>query len=238
MLMGVHDGHRKRLKARYTETGITGLRDHEMLELLLTYAIPRRDVNELAHELIERFGSLDGVLSADISQLASVNGVSEHTAILIRLVRDTACKATIARCEREPLVSVGAAMEYCYALMAEKRTECPYAIMLDERSRIIRTVCIGDGTHDTAMMSVREVVIAAVDSRASAVVLTHNHPSGSSEPSVTDIATTNNIAIGLNTIGLNLWEHIIVGRDSCTAIMHKQTRKNTEFMNLVQFKRA
>lgn len=237
-MASVHEGHRKRLKARYTEFGFKGLNEHELLELLLTYAIPRKDVNELAHSLIVRFGSLEDVLNADISQLTAVNGVSEHTAILLHIVCDVRRKAEITKKENKKLDSVGTTMDYCYMLISGKRTESTMALLIDANSRVIRVADMSMGSPDSAPLSVRAVVIAAVESRAAGVVLAHNHPSGNSNPSFNDVAVTEQLVSALNTVGVTLLEHIIVGAESCTAIIHKQTKSMNVISNIVDFKGA
>ena len=136
--MGVHDGHRNRMRQRFMETDLNGFADHEALELLLFYAIPRGDVNPLAHALMERFGSLSGVLSAPVELLTQVEGVGERTAMLLRLVPQIAQKARLADLERELALNTRERVgDYLLELFSRERNEAVYEICLEDRKSVV-----------------------------------------------------------------------------------------------------
>ena len=194
---GVHDGHRARMKKKLLENGEQSFADHELLEVLLYYAIPRRDTNELAHRLMEQFGSLQGVLSASPQELACVQGMGEHAALLVKLV--TMLRRRAAQDTKEKILnSVDKCGEYFTALLGGSRKE-----MLSSR-------CLAEGDVSMAAVSVRQVVEYALRAGAVGVVLAHNHPSGVALPSREDISTTRYIRDALRTMNIQLVDHIVV----------------------------
>lgn len=209
--MGVHDGHRERVRRRFAENGLSGFADHEALELLLYYAIPRGDVNPLAHALMERFGSLSGVLSAPAELLVQVEGVGERTAMLLRLVPQIAQKARLADLERELALNtrerVGA---YLLELFSRERNEAVYQICLDGKGKLLACRRLGEGSASAVNLDVRKIVQNAIVFSASSVILAHNHPSGIALPSQDDFNTTECARAALRTVGVVLLDHIIV----------------------------
>ncbi len=209
--MPVHEGHRARKKAQFREHGLDAFADHEVLELLLYYAVPRADTNPVAHRLIERFGSLDGVLCAPPEELEQVEGVGEHAATLLSLVLPIMRRAmTTAQKNGIPLSTIGRLGSYCCTLFFGARQEAFYEICLDAKSKLLRCFKIADGSVDTVNLNVRCIVENALRCRASAVVLTHNHPSGVALPSPDDNAATLAVFNALRTVGIELTDHIIV----------------------------
>lgn len=209
----VHGGHRARMKSRYLEQGMDALADHEALELLLYAAIPRADVNPLAHRLISHFGSFAAVLDAEVHELTEVEGVGEGTALLIRLVRDLNRRALIEKAggSRHPVLAgadeAGAFfLPYFYGL----REERVYAAFLDDRFRLLKCRCMFEGGVNFAPMSVRKLVEAAIQEHATNLILAHNHPAGQAIPSVEDRDTTMKLAAALRAVQLELTDHIIV----------------------------
>ena len=199
--MGVHDGHRERVRRRFLEGGLSGFADHEILELLLCYAIPQGDVNPLAHALMDRFGSLSGVLSAPVELLTQVKGVGERTAVLLRL----------ADMEREVILNtrenVGA---YLLELFSQERNEAVYQICLDGKGKLLACRRLGEGSASAVNLDMRKVVENAILHSASSVILAHNHPSGIALPSSDDQAATEQVRVALGAIGVRLEDHIIV----------------------------
>ena len=183
--MGIHDGHREKMRRRFLETGLEGFADHEALELLLYYAIPRRDTNPIAHALMERYDSLSGVLNAPVEDLEKVEGIGESAAILLSLVSRLSRKARIADASQETILnSSERAGAYLLERFAGERRELVFLLCPDRTGRLLTS--------------------------ASAVILAHNHPSGVAVPSSSDEAATRQVAEALRTIGVRLVDHIVV----------------------------
>lgn len=209
--MGIHNGHRERMRRRFLDSGLDGFADHEVLELLLYYAIPQGDVNPLAHALMDRFGSLSGVLSAPVELLTQVKGVGERTAVLLRLVLQAAQKARLAELKRELILNtrenVGA---YLLELFSRERSEAVYEICLDAKGKLLACRRLGEGSVSAVSLDIRKVVENAIIHSASSVILAHNHPSGIALPSEADAQATNQVRTALASIGVRLEDHIIV----------------------------
>ena len=144
--MGLHDGHRQRSKRRYLTLGAEGMEDHQLLELLLFYAIPRQDTNETAHRLIQRFGSLQGVLHAAPEELTSVEGVGENAAVLVRLVGDMALRARCSSLPQKVLNSPDRTGAYFMELLAGEKKEMLYQVCLDAKGKLLTCRCISKGS--------------------------------------------------------------------------------------------
>ena len=207
----IHEGHRARLKQRYLSQGLDGLSDHEALELLLYYAIPRIDVNPLAHRLVEHFGSLHGVLDAEVPELTEVAGMGESSALLVRLVRDMNRRYLLDRQEKRPsLARPEAAGRLFLPFFYGVREERVYAAFLDDDLRLIRCRLLFEGGIDYAPLSLRKLVEAALREKATGVILAHNHPAGQAIPSVADREATLQIRSALEAMQIRLVDHIIV----------------------------
>ncbi len=216
--MTIHDGHRKRLRERYRREGLDTFAPHEVLELLLMYGRARGDVNPVAHRLLDTFGSLKGVLEADAEQLLQVEGVGEETATLLSLALPLFRRYSACLCEeRKRIASTQEAEAYCRALLNGRRVECCYAILLSSANDVITVRRIAEGTLTEVAAYPRTVVEAALSSSASAVILCHNHPGGSSTPSAADISLTQRLAAVLEALDIRLHDHIIIAAgDSCS----------------------
>lgn len=209
--MGVHDGHRERMRERFLKNGLEGFAEHEALELLLFYAIPQGDVNPLAHALIEEFGSLMNVLNAPVERLVKVKGVKERTAVLLRLAADIARKARLEAMEREtPLTSYDQLGEYLLELFSQERNEAVYMLCLDQKGKLLARKRLGEGTASAVNLDVQRLASDALIVSASAVVLAHNHPSGIALPSQEDHAATERVRMALEAVGIRLADHIIL----------------------------
>lgn len=209
--MGVHDGHRERLKSRFREAGANAFDDHNLLELLLFYAVPRRDTNELAHALINRFGSYSSVLEASIEELMTVDGIGESAAILIKLVPEMS-KRYMHRSNSDvsAINSTSAAGKYFVSKFAYETVEVAYAMFLDTKNRIIACREISRGIVNGTNISVRAIAEQALACKATSVIIAHNHPDGVPAPSAEDELTTQKIKLALGTVGIKLADHIVV----------------------------
>lgn len=209
--MGVHDGHRDRMRKRFLDNGLSGFADHEVLELLLYYAIPRGDVNPLAHALVDRFGSLSGVFTAPLELLTQVEGVGGRTAALLHLVPQAAQRARMAELERGLALNTRERVgDYLLELFSQERNETVYQICLDGKGKLLACRRLGTGSASAVTLDVRSVVQNAILYSASSVILAHNHPSGVALPSQEDQAATLRAREALAAIDVRLEDHIIV----------------------------
>lgn len=212
--MGIHDGHREKLRRRFLEGGLDSFADHEALELLLFYAIPRRDTNELAHRLMEHYGTLDAVLTAPLEELTQISGIGENAAALIRLVPRLAQKARLSAAAREIVLSDAERMgEYLLERFRGEKNEVIYQLCLDRKGKLIVCRRLNEGGVDSSELNIRRLVENALLSSASMVVLAHNHPSGIALPSPEDYVTTDRVEEALRVVGVQLVDHIIVADD-------------------------
>ena len=209
--MGIHDGHREKMRQRFLKSGLDAFADHEALELLLYYAIPRRDTNPIAHALMERYGSLSAVLAAPVEDLKKVEGVGESAAILLKLAPQLYRKAKMSDAEQETILSsverVGA---YLLDRFAGEKNEVVYQLCLDRKGKLLVCKKLGEGGVASADLDIRRLVENALLTGASSVVLAHNHPSGVALPSRDDYAATDRAKTALAVVGVALTDHIIV----------------------------
>ena len=209
--MGIHDGHREKMRQRFLKSGLEGYADHEALELLLYYALPRKDTNPIAHALMERYGSLAAVLNAPVEDLKAVEGIGESAAILLKLVPQITKKARIAEVEKETVLStVSRVGAYLLERYEGETHEVIYQLCLDRKGKALVCKRLGEGNVGSAALDIRRMVENAILSNASAVILAHNHPSGVALPSPEDYAATDRAKAALATIGVALSDHIII----------------------------
>lgn len=206
-------GHRGRLRERFRKTRTEGLHDYESLELLLTYAIPRRDVKPVAKELIARFGSLSGVIDADPHALGEVQGIGPRSAMLIPLVKEL-CNAYMAERMRgrDLLSSPRAVVDFARMKMGGLPRERFMVIFLNVKNEVIDCELMHEGTVDRAVVYPRNIVESALAHRAAGLILVHNHPSGHPEPSAEDRAITRAIADACRTVDVRVLDHVVIGR--------------------------
>ncbi len=206
-----HDGHRKRMRERYRSQGLAGFAPHEILELLLFYAIPQKNVNPLAHTLIDRFGTLYGVLHATPEQLMQTEGVGEYAATLITLFANVSKIAELTRgAGREKLSTRKAAVNYCCRLLEGEKRELFYAVCLNGQMEILAAVLIAKGSLSDVPAYPRIVMDAVLTHNAHGVLLCHNHPGGSIAPSQADLDATATLSRLLGEIEVTLVDHLIV----------------------------
>lgn len=213
--MTIHREHRRRVKNRFLGEGMDHFDEIHALELLLFYAIPQGDVNPLAHRLLDHFGGLHQVLTAPPEQLMQVTGVGEHTAILLGLVKGISQKYLISQADANTHLDT---LEDCGTYLMDRflgrRDEVVMLLCLDAKRMPLCCRIVSEGSVNTAEVSVRKVVEAALAVNATSAVLAHNHPSGLALPSMEDIVTTRRVAVALDAVGITLEDHIVVaGRD-------------------------
>ena len=207
----IHKGHRARRKEQFREHGLGAFADHEVLELLLFFAVPQKDTNPIAHRLLDRFGSLDAVLSAPPDELESVEGVGEHASTLLALLLPTVRRAYLtSRRESVVLTNVESMGRYFCAMFFGARQEVFYEACLDAKGKLLRCFKVAEGSVDAVNINVRCIVENALRCHATAVALAHNHPSGVALPSPDDNAATLMACDALRSVGVELLDHIIV----------------------------
>ncbi len=207
----VHKGHRERLKRRFLEGGLDDFTDIQVLELLLFYAIPQRDTNPIAHDLLDHFGSLSNVLDASAEELKKVKGISDHAATLLSLVTHLSRYYQVDAAQRvECLTTLDACGAYLVPRFFGRTVETVFLLCLDAKCKVICCKEVGEGSVNSANISVRKIVETALSSNATTVVLAHNHPSGIALPSEEDISTTRRVAAALKAVEVHLADHIVV----------------------------
>ena len=217
-----HKGHRRRVKERFLNGGLDGFSEHEVLEFLLFYSIPRMNVNEIAHRLVERFGSLRGVLEASYEELLTVDGVGENSATLIRLSAELSRRYLLSDTKVqkrfETLDRIG---EYALKLYAGENVEKVYVLLFNGKMEMIKCVDLGEGTVNSAKVTPRKILEQAILNRATGIVITHNHPTGLPVPSGSDIEFNSQLEYLCSQMEVTLLEHIIVADGKYTPIMHR-----------------
>jgi len=207
-------GHRKRLKQKFMTAGMDAFHDHEVLELLLTYAIPQQDVKDLAKDLLAKFGSLKGIVDAEIGDLEKVKGIGEHTAILFKLVKEIAALYLKQKAKEKRQVSCTTELlDFCRTVMGAKKDEEFCVIYLDAQNQIIEFETIQKGIVNQAVVYPRQVLESALKKKASAIILAHNHPSGHVRPSDADIRLTKTIQETAKVLDILVHDHIIIGEN-------------------------
>lgn len=213
------EGHRARLRERLLTGGAEALADYEVLEYLLYAAIPRGDTKPQAKALLAQFGSLAGVLNADPKAMQRVKGVGENSAAALLAVATAARRMTRGEIVKKPVLSSWQALiDYLTTDMAHLTVERVRILYLDTKNRLIEDHHLGDGSIDEAAIHPREVIRRAMDVGASAMILVHNHPSGSPEPSRADIQITQRIAEAGRLLGVEVHDHVIIGREGHTSL--------------------
>ena len=209
--MSVHDGHRERMKSSFKKNGLDSMNDVNALELLLFYAIPRRDTNVIAHALLDHFGSLSRVFSASIQELCAVEGVGENTAVLISMIPQLVRNSMVSDAEKITVIKNSKdAGKYLVPRFAFEQDEVALLVCLDSQKRVIGCFELGRGVVNKVSVDVRKVVELALRYKASSVILSHNHPDSFALPSLADTAMTEQLYRSLRLVGITLADHIIV----------------------------
>ena len=215
-------GHRTRLREKFSSYGSESLHDYELLELLLTYAIPRKDVKEEAKSLISRFKSVSGVLGASVNELCKVEGISSNSAVLINLCRELAAKSLEEKIfNKDVLASPQSVYDFSKAKLSHLENEVFMVIYLNTKNHVQGHEIIDEGTVDTAIVYPRKIVKSVIEKKASSVILIHNHPSGVCEPSNDDIRLTSAVKDSLKTVDVKVLDHIISGKSGYFSFREK-----------------
>jgi len=207
------EGHRLRMRQRLLKAGPDALADHEMLEMILFIALPRRDTKPLARALLNRFRTFGGVVGAPPAELIAVEGIGEAGAAAVKLVQAAALRMMRHEVATQPVLSTWERLtDYLMAAMGYERTEQFRVLFLDGKNKLIADEVQGIGTINHAPAYPREVVRRCLELHASAVILAHNHPSGEPAPSREDVTLTGEIVRAAAVLGIAVHDHIIIGR--------------------------
>lgn len=214
----MHDGHRQRMRDRFLKHGIECFQEHEMLEMLLFYAIPRVNTNELAHRLIDRFGSLYAVVTADIALLREVKGVTENAAVLLKML-----PAFYQACSKDPaqrlmMHSYDVSCEYFETLYRYETEEVLRIACLDDMLRLKNCVTVKNGSVSRVEASLPDIVRCCVLEECRYIILAHNHPGQSGKASQQDIAATHALFERLAPLAIEMIDHVIVGMDGAVSM--------------------
>ena len=221
----LHSGHRERLKKRFLQQGLDGFTDIQALELLLFYSIPRQDTNPIAHKLLNHFGSLSQVLEAPPEELIQVGGIKEHSAVLLNLINQMGRFYLVNKAQRERVLpTIEDCARYLQPYFYGRMTETVFLLCLDAKCKALCCREVGEGSVNSAGISVRRIVETALREGATSVVLAHNHPSGIAIPSTEDIQTTRRVAAALQSVEIHLADHIVVADDDYVSMVQSGYR--------------
>lgn len=217
--MSIHEGHRQRLRTRFLQEGLDQFNQIQALELLLFYCVPRKDTNPLAHALLEYFGSFNAVLDATPKELMKVEGVGENIAMFLSLMKETWRYYNVQSAQtNKSLTTVEQCGDYLLPYFVNRDVETVFLLCLDAKCKVICCRLIGEGSVNSASISVRKIVETALNVNATSVVLAHNHPSGVAIPSLEDIQTTKCVARALHAVEIVLVDHIVVAENDYVSI--------------------
>ena len=207
-------GHRRRIKKKYEKNGVTGWLDYEVLELALSYAIPRKDTKSIAKELLSRFKTINDVLNADQKDLTAISGISTHTAVFLSFLKDVAILyAKNGLHNRDLLASPQGVYDYLKVSLKGAVDEEFKILFLDNRNQLITVETFKTGTVNRSVVYPRKIVERALYNHAVGIVVAHNHPSGTLQPSQDDREITKAIKEALKTVDIALLDHIIIGNN-------------------------
>ena len=205
----IHDGHRKRLREKYV-AGKESFKEHELLELLLGYAIPRKDTNPIAHNLLDKFGSLQNVFKADIKLLTTVDGVGESTANFLNLVGYANSFSNKQEKARKPLSNIEQAKETLVDLFKDLDHEVFYVLYLNDKNKVITMTKLDDNSKNSVTVDFKEITAGILINKPSAIIIAHNHFAKYPAPSKEDDLVTKKIYSLLQLYEVNFYDHLII----------------------------
>lgn len=232
-----HKGHRQRLKNKALEGGIEHWPHHEVLELILTYTIPYKDVNPLAHTLIEKFGTLSNVLNAGYEHLKKIDGVGHETALFLSLLPDIFDRYNASKNTESILLDTpGRCVNYFRTTNHIKNYEEFIVFCLDNKKRLIKTIRMNKGTASSVSFSLKEFTNQISFPSNRHIVVMHSHPGGDSNPTASDIIATKRLLTACFSVGVNMLDHIIVAESEFYSFLkdnlfNKMVNEISEGMN-------
>lgn len=231
------EGHRQRLRERFLSAGLDGFHDYEVIELLLTLAMPRKDCKDAAKEALLRFKTLQGVLEASSRELCRVAGIGPKNIFGIKLIKAVADRYLKKRLIHKDAINDSKALfDYLYHSIGDKNREFFKVIFLDSKNQVIAADTLSEGTLTASSVYPREVIQKALSHDAAALIFAHNHPSGDPKPSSEDVAITRQLVFACKVMGLVAHEHIVIGDDRYYSFADQGyiERMNREFDKLAE----
>ncbi len=222
-------GHRRRLKQRFLLGGGRDMADYELLELVLTLAIPRRDVKPLAKKLVAEFGNFAKVIAAPEYRLRKINGVSDGVVTVLKIITVAAQRLSwqnLASDDKPVLINVDHLIDFCRSTIAYSEVEELHVIYLNAKLNAIGCALLQKGSLSSVSASPRDIVMDALQHNAAGIILVHNHPSGAARPSENDLKLTNNVAQACQLMGIRLHEHIIITQSEYFSFLEHGLIKN------------
>ncbi len=205
-------GHRRRLRERFLQGGLDGFHDYEIVELLLTLGMPRKDCKPAAKAAMAHFKTLPAIFEASLDALSQVAGIGPHNAIALRLVKAVADRYLAQRLIDRPVLNDSRALfDFLYHTLRDLSRERFVALFLDAKNRVLDTAVLSEGSLTASAVYPREVIQAALERRAAALIFAHNHPSGDPAPSADDVALTRRLVFVCRAVGITVHEHLVVG---------------------------
>ena len=219
------------MKAEFLARGLEGWPDHRVLELLLFYTIPQGDVNDLAHELVERFGSLAGVLDASVEELKKVKGVGDHTAVFLRMLPAVLGRYQGARTRLSAIIN---SPEEAYAWLEPyffgARNEMVYVLCMDGKRQVLGVRKVAEGSIEMAEVNTRRIAEEAIGLRAAQIYVAHNHVSNLAIPSQADWLTTDTLRGALRPIGIELIDHLVFVDGDMVSLKDSEHLKSLQYV--------
>ena len=236
-----HEGHRKRLRERFTQSGLTAFLDYEIVELLLTLGTPRKDCKPQAKEAITRFKTLRGVLEAPPDELRRIKGITAHNAFVIKFMQEITREFLKAQVlDKSYCRSSREVFDYLYHSMRDLRKEIFKVMFLDSQNRVVVIEDLFEGTLNASAIYPREIIQGAVKHNAAALIFVHNHPAGNPQPSDNDKRITQDLVFAGNIMQLKVLDHIIIGDNRYFSFADAGLIEeyNSDFLTLKEGKRA
>ena len=215
-----HGGHRDRLRERFIRDGLDGFEEHNILELLLFYTIPQKDTNELAHALLERFGSLEGVFCADVEQLMQVEGVGEHTALFLTLFEELSKEYKEDRRQNEIIIGMRNIAEFAVRKLTFSPTECLIVLFIDNKQCMLNWHYLQEGTVSADELDIRTIIRMVMGTNTTRVLLARNYCKGRGILHRADLCIANQVSDALRNIGVSLFDYIVVGKNNTVATLN------------------
>lgn len=222
-------GHRERLRQRFLLSEGRDMADYELLELVLTISLPRKDVKPLAKSLINKFGSFANVINADKDELCLVPGIKENTATVLKIINVAAQRTTwqnLQSLDSPIILNLDALIDYCRSAMCYSDVEEFRLIYLDSKLHVVGQEIMQRGTINSVAIHPREVIKAAMNNHAASIIMVHNHPSGSVKPSKSDVAMTERIDEACDSIGIKLLDHLVISKNDYYSFAQHDILKN------------
>ncbi len=207
----LHDGHRQRMKQRFLREGIRGFEPHQIIEMLLFYGIPRKDTNEIAHALIDNFGSLSGILKASYDDLLNVKGMTPGAATLLCFCGQLIREYFDSEISKDMILDSTEKMgQFILPKFLSEHNEKALLVCMDNKCKVLHSSFVSEGSMNATEIHMRRILEQAIRNHATAVVVAHNHPSGFAIPSMEDQQSTRALVNALHIVGIHLVDHIIV----------------------------